>query len=244
MSLKLSIITGTTRESDYNRFFDSLKHIKTPFQLVVSDASQAYYSAKRHVKDIPALAEYKTIHEWPPSGHITGYNLAFSKTTGEYVVWFNDDVEVMAGFDTVLLNHMNAHPNTIGAIFFYDQGGQPRVCSYHGILYANFGCVSRSIGESLTWFDSRFYMYAGDVAFSLLAISKGIETLPVKGCRVFHHRPLGGHEAHNADYMSKYGPIAVRDNALLEKDYSAFVSRMRSEGKIKRTYPEFLYENG
>jgi GT2 family glycosyltransferase len=193
--IPLSIVVGTTRRDGFGLFLKSLKHVGFPFQLVIADASEEEHAVwSPEVFKINNLVSYSYWREWPPQGFIKGYNAAIKYgATGDFVVWLNDDCELEPGWGEAVFKHMAEHSDVIGAMFFSDIGTKYRVCSYCGMLYANFGIIKRDLGNQLGWFDERLFMYGGDTAISVLALSYGISTIPIPGCHIRHARQESGH---------------------------------------------------
>ena len=182
----LSIVTGTKgRPESFRRMLDSIrKHTTTEWELVVADANEKSY--------IETDGRIKVIPDFPPNGCSLGYNRAFHAATGKWVVWLNDDAEVLPGWDTAGIVFMEAHPEVgLGAYYWRDVNG-PNIFSvrtYYGMPYANFGILSRELGETVGWFDAvNAPMYGNDnsMTFRVFLAGKGVACVP--GGMILHHR--------------------------------------------------------
>src|SRR4026207_564490 len=98
--LKLSLVTGKVgRDESFARLVDSIfTHTRTPWELVVADASPEPY--------VSSLPNVRVLHEKPRLTHSKGYNAAFRACLGEFILWLNDDAEVCEGYDTAAVAFM------------------------------------------------------------------------------------------------------------------------------------------
>ena len=179
----LSFVTGTrNRREGFKRLANSIiSRATVPWEFVVSDASDEPYPDK-YPKNVIIIPER------PRRGCVNGYNMAFNLTRGKYVIWFNDDAEMMPGCDSKAVEFMEAHPDCgIGAIYYAEKTLPYRVSEYKQMIYANFGIVPRSLGNQVRWFDDDLWMYGNDnsLCFRILLAGYGIGSIPA--ARIWHH---------------------------------------------------------
>lgn len=192
MTPKLSIVTGALdRQESLGRLISSIEsRAAVDWELVVSDASAVpYVSTDKRVR---------ILHEKPRLGCTGGYNRAFRSCLGEWVLWVNDDVEVLSGFDQNAIEFMEAHPEIgLGALHYSEDGGDFHVNSAWGAIYANFGILRRELGEQVGWMDEDLEMYGCDnsLTFRVLLSEKGVADIP--DARVIHHSVKDAHRIAN-----------------------------------------------
>lgn len=128
MNPKLSIVTGTIdRPESFRRMFRSiLRHGLVETEVIVVDASEFPYSQRVMDEELiefgNGITHGHSIHEYPPTGVFKGYNIGFRECSGEYVIWLNDDAEVLPGWDKTAIDFMEDHPEVgIGCIYFADK---------------------------------------------------------------------------------------------------------------------------
>jgi len=230
--MKLSIVTGTrNRPKSWARFLASAKAAATvETEIVVVDAStgpqwsQSGYVTERGVP--PYHFDIRLIREGETRlGPIRGYNLGYREARGEYVVWLNDDCELIPGWDATAIEFMEANPACgMGVIYFKDHFGELGAgdadgdplafgASYvnqviFGIVYANFGIMRREVGESVGWHSEDIgFMYGGDTDFAFKMIMAGHQVLAIPECRVIHWRQR---DDERAETIEQYGYRADR----------------------------------
>lgn len=127
------------------------------------------------------------IHESPRMGMVKGYNHAFRLCKGEFVMWLNDDAEVLPGYDLAGVDLLRAHPDVGMGCYYYLEGGRWHVNMLYRMIFANFGILPRWLGEQVGWFDEELTMYGSDnsLTFKVLLAGKGVVTVP--GPRIIHH---------------------------------------------------------
>ncbi len=208
MTPKLSLITGTyNRPSQCERLIASvLKHTTTPFELIISDAS-----------DVPLRVEaderVRLLEERPRVGHCKGYNRAFRAAQGEWLLWLNDDAEVIAGYDVEAIAFMESHPNIgLGALHYSENGGAWHVNSSWNVLYANFGIFRKSLGEQVGYFDEDIHMYGADNSLAFRVLLRGFGIADIPKARILHHSEADAVRAENQK-------TRLRDNGVLTKKY-------------------------
>lgn len=212
----LSLVTGTlNRRDSFNRLVNSIiERTKVDWELVVSDASDEPYpdSYPPNVHIIP---------ERPRRGCVKGYNRAFARTRGEWVIWLNDDAEVMPGYDTAAISFMEKHPECgLGCLYYAENCLPYRINMYREMAYANFGIIKRELGERIGWMDTVVEMYGNDnsITFRTLLAGYGIGTIP--NSRIWHHVIIDKYKAENQQFRT---PDA---RALMEK-YEPFLADMQ-----------------
>lgn len=215
--MKLSLVTGTLdRPGEIRRLVDSvLRHTECEFELIVADAS-----AKPMVAGDPRV---RVMHEKPRLGYVKGYNRAFREAKGEFVLWLNDDAEVLPGYDTKALGFMESHPHIgLGCLSFSDRLW-PRefmVCRFWGIPYANFGIIRRELGDRLGWFWENLQMYGSDNAITFEVLLAGYGVAGIDGALIHHHRPDDAvREANQAGRK--------QDNWILQERYQPRLHELR-----------------
>lgn len=212
MNPVLSLVTGTrNRPDEFRRLVHSIQErTSVSWELIVGDAS-----------DDPITESYPHVimlPENPRLGCTKGYNRAFKETRGKWVIWLNDDAEVQPGYAEAAIRFMETHPQIgLGALYYSDtltrEGYHVNTCCY-GMVYANFGILSRELGEQVGWFDEILPMYGNDnsLAFRVLLAGKGIAGIP--DARIIHHseddlcrrQNNNNREQDSYTLKNKYGP--------------------------------------
>lgn len=183
----LSLVTGTmNRPESFERLVRSIaERTRVPWELVVSDASHFQY-AKAYGSKYPG--QIKVREEVKREGCVKAYNWCFKNCTGEWVIWLNDDAEVMPGYDVAAINYMERHPSIgLGALYYAECHLPYMINSWFKMVYANFGIISRTLGEEIGWMDEVVHMYGNDnsIAFRVLLAGLGIGSVP--GSKIWHH---------------------------------------------------------
>lgn len=223
MSPVLSIITGTRNRLDsMNRLWRSLQeHTTVPYELIIADASE--------VTRISYDRNIRIISEKPPKGCSAGYNVAFREARGDFVIWLNDDCEVLPGYDTNAIHFMGANPNIgLGALPYSNKGlpFRTNANSFDGMLYANFGIIRRELGNRIGWFDSecvRHYGCDNSIGFRVLLAGFGIAEIP--NARLLHHEHddaqrqenLKGQQEDANRLRQKYEPLLPQMREVYER---------------------------
>src|SRR6185295_2478566 len=117
-SVELSLVTGTLdRHASLNRLVESIKkHTAVSWELIIADAGELplYINDNRIYR----------LEEKPRLGHTKGYNRAFALCSGKWVLWLNDDAEVLEGYDTNSISFMRDHPQIgMGALAYSERRG-------------------------------------------------------------------------------------------------------------------------
>lgn len=178
----LSLVTGTlNRPGSFRRLLHSIQtNTSVPWQLIVSDASDVPY--------VEQADNIVVLPEKPRLGCTRAYNRAFRAAKGEWVIWLNDDAEVLPGYAEAAIRFMEAHPQIgLGALHYSEDGSPFHINSAWGVPYANFGILRRSLGDQVGWFDEDLIMYGNDnsLTFRVLLFGKGVSDIP--NARVIHH---------------------------------------------------------
>lgn len=207
----LSLVTGTlNRKPHFDRLVKSIvERTPMPWELIVSDASDEPYSG-----DYPE--QVKFIPERPRLGCVKGYNKAFSRATGQWVMWLNDDAEVMPGYANAAIQWMHGHRDAgVGCLYYAESCLPYRINEYKRMIYPNFGIMDRELGERLGWMDPVVTMYGNDnsIAFRVLLAGLGIGS--IQGARIWHHVIMDEYKIDNQKHrvadatnlMAKYGPF-------------------------------------
>ena len=225
---KFSIVVGTTRADGFKIFHRSLRLIRCPFHLIVSDASgKGYVESYKKSARIKSIERFTIIKDDPPSGFVRAYNTAFRMAETEWVLWLSDDCEILPDWDKKLMNFINENQNrdVIGAIYFLDPCWQTyRACSANGFFFANYGVVKKEVGEKIGWFDERFEMYFADPAFGLQAqYLYGIPTVSIFGCRIKHSRSKhqAGEDVRNS--------VRDKDGVVFQEAYSEIGRKLKEK---------------
>lgn len=216
--LVLSLVTGTRNRLDsLMRLVCSIQsHTKVNWELIIADASD---------EPIPFVDEpgITILPERPRVGVSKGYNRAFAQAKGKYVLWLNDDAEVLPGYDVEAVRFMELNSNIgLGALYYQEGGSDFRVNSYLGMTYANFGIMKREFGNSIGWFDEEFPMYGSDnaLAFRTLLADKGVAGIP--NARLIHHAVADRHREENNLSVDRW-----HDVELLMAKYGDKIQYMR-----------------
>lgn len=204
----LTIVSGTrNRPGSLRRFVDSvLRLTSVDYELIIADAS-----------DVPCNVEQshriRVLEERPRLGYALGYNRAFATATGKWVMFLNDDCEVMPGYDSEAVRFMESHPQIgIGALHYSENGGPFHVNSSWNCIYPNFGIISRQLGQQIGWMDPDISFYGSDnaIAFKVLLADKGVADIP--DARILHHSVQDAErQANQANRL--------RDNQTLTRKY-------------------------
>ena len=221
--MKLSIVTGTrNRRESLERLINSIV-ANTPVEceLIIADASDSgtLFSTKQNIR---------ILGEHPRLGCSRGYNRAFAEAQGEFVLWVNDDCEVLPGYAEHAITYMEAHPQIgLGALPYSNKGGPflTNANSFDGMTYANFGIIRRELGNQIGWFDEIVKMYGCDnsIGFRVLLAGFGIGEVPFGGILhhehddEYRHENLKGQQEDAARLKAKYEPLLPQMRAVYER---------------------------
>ncbi len=229
MTPRLSVVTGTlNRLASLQRLVNSLcNNTSVTWELIIADASNNPSYALHFIPSKPEqLLRIHSIWEVPRLGHVKGYNQAFKQSQGEYVVWLNDDAEVLPGYDTRGIAFLESHPELgLGAYYYREVGATHsyfHVNACFNMIFANFGILRRDFGDSINWFDESFYMYGGDnsITFRTLLAGRGVAQVP--GASIIHHSEKDDVRISNEEHRRS-------DGGILSAKYSSLRREMQLE---------------
>lgn len=203
----LSLVTGTlNRPASFQRLLRSIQdNTSVPWELVVSDASDVSY--------VPTDDNIVVLPERPRLGCTRAYNRAFRAAKGEWVIWLNDDAEVLPGYAETAIRFMETHPQIgLGALHYSEDGSPFHINSAWGVPYANFGILRRELGNQFGFFDESLIMYGCDnsITFRVLLAGYGVSDIP--GTRIIHHSEKDHLRTENQQHRR-------HDNQVLTKAY-------------------------
>lgn len=185
-----------------------VRHTVVEFEFIVSDASLCPY-------DGPRPKNVHIIHEFPRLGHTKGYNAAFERCQGEYILWLNDDAEVTEGYDVNALDFMKANPQIgLGALHYSEpSNGLPfHVNSAWETMYANFGIFKRELGCHVGFFDEDLEMYGADNSLAIRILLAGYGIADIPNAKIIHHS--------ESDQLRHDNQIVrAHDNKVLNRKY-------------------------
>lgn len=218
----LSLVTGTMdRHLSLHRLIDSIKrHTVVDWELIIGDAGELplYISDPRITR----------IVERPRLGHTKGYNNCFALCRGKWVIWLNDDAEVLPGYDTSAISFMRDNPNCgMGALHYNELLpnntwlGFKTHC-YRSLPFANFGILLNSYGRSLGWFDERFHMYGADNSLAFKVFLSGRVVLPIPGEHILHYSPKDAQREDNQQWRVQSRELFRDYDALLPSMYQVY----------------------
>jgi GT2 family glycosyltransferase len=194
-----------------------LRHTNVPYELIISDASDSPMAPTPSRYMGPAGVV--VLQEKPRLGFVKGYNQAFRRTTGKWVLWLNDDAEVLPGYASAAVRFMEQHPEIgLGALFYSHNGDAFHVNSHMGVPYANFGILSRELGEQLGWLDTDFTMYGSDNALTYRVLMSGSGIAGIPDARLLHHAENDKARMENEYLRRRDGGTLRRKYGALEKD--------------------------
>jgi GT2 family glycosyltransferase len=217
----LSLVTGTiNRPPQLSRLIQSVvRETTVPWELIIMDASEKPYTG-------PVPDHVQIVHESPRLGMVKGYNTAFRMCTGKYVLWLNDDAEVLPGYDTAGVNLLELHPEIGMGAYYYKEGPRFHVNMLYQMIFANFGILPRWVGDKVGWFDEELTMYGSDNSLTFRVLLEGLGVVTVPGPNIIHHserdemrisnehlRPTDGDKLN-----AKYGPYKKQ----MQQVYSKF----------------------
>jgi len=192
------------------------------WDIVVSDASDVPLETQEVATD-EAWPKIRILPERPRLGCTKGYNRAFREAKGEWVIWLNDDCTVEPGYAEAAIQFMVAHPHIgLGALSYSENGGKFHVNSYYEMVYANFGIISRELGNVIGWMDESFEMYGCDnsLAFRVLLAGKGIAAIPES--RIIHHAINDSHRRENNEAEKR-----IKEAEKLRDHYAPYLKQMQ-----------------
>lgn len=206
----LTVITGTVdRPVLFRKMLASIREHTAPvsWELIVADGSRPPLG-KIEADNVTILSDPTRI------GFSKALNKCACRARGRWVAWLNDDVEVQPGWADAAIRFMDAHPEVgLGAFYWCDHHPPWKVERAWGILYANFGILSRSLGNRIGWFDEDIRLYGADMALAFRVLQTGKSVSPLPGARILHHRADDAFRTSNETdqsykrLVSKYNPL-------------------------------------
>jgi GT2 family glycosyltransferase len=208
---------------EFRRLVDSIeRNTSVEWELVVADASDTPMDESGLPENVIVIPER------PRLGCTRGYNRAFQEAIGTWVIWLNDDCEVLPGYAEAAIQFMEANPSIGLGALPYSNKGRPFTTnsnSFDGMIYANFGIIRRELGDQIGWFDEIVRMYGCDnsIGFRVLLHGLGIANVPYPS--ILHYETEDAHREDNlkgqiedADRLkSKYEPLLPQMRAVYEK---------------------------
>lgn len=162
--------------------------------------------------------DIRAILEPEREGAVRAFNKGFRAASAEYVMWLNDDAQLLPGSVAAAIEMIERPDLTdVGMVAFYHNWHHERnvldrvehdgetfeLCHVRGYPYANFGLLRRELLERVGFADERFYFFGFDPDLSLkIQIDEGLKVI---GCR----RAFVRHEEHHDE--RKVGDLAVGD---------------------------------
>lgn len=213
------------RPESFNRLLQSIiKHTVVDWELVVSDASDVTMTS-----DNPNVV---ILPERPRLGCTKGYNNAFRAARGTWVIWLNDDAEVLPGYDEAAIAFMKDHPEIgLGALHYSEDNGPFHVNSSWGVTYANFGILRTRVGADVGFFDEDIEMYGCDNSLTFRILLAGLGVADIPAAKLIHHSEKDHQRV--ANQKSR-----IKDNLVLQKKY------MHSRDKWTQTFNRLRVKNG
>lgn len=180
----LSLVTGhVNRHRSLVRLIQSIReHTSVSWELVISDASDECYQTND-----PRIL---VIEEKPRLSNTQGYNRAFHRAKGQWIIYLNDDAEVTQGYDVEAIRFMKDHPFIgLGALHYSEPPDIPfHVNSAWGpAIYANFGIINKAVGSLVGWFDTDLHMYGNDNSLTFRVLLAGYGVADIPNARIIHH---------------------------------------------------------
>lgn len=223
--MKLSLVTGTlNRPQAFAGLVASIqRHTVVDWELVVSDASDiAMECSDERVRILP---------ERPRQTCVLGYNWAFRASRGEWVIYLNDDAEVLEGYDVEAIRFMEQHPEIgLGCLYYSQRGDNFHINSAWECPYANFGILPKTLGDHVGWFDEDLVMFGNDnsLTFRILLAGWGVSGIP--NARLLHHAIDDETRRDNQKWR-------WRDNDILKKKYFPLKDRWLSTYQSLKVFP-------
>ncbi len=221
----LSLVTGLVNRPDsFRRLLNSIQaNTSVSFELVVSDASDEPFD----VAGLPP--NIRIIPEQPRVSGVFGYNRAFAESEGDWVIYLNDDAEVMPGYAEAAIAFMEAHPQIgLGCLHYSENGGPFRVNSSWGVMYGNFGIISRELGNQIGWMDSDLTLYGNDnsLTFRVLLAGKGVTDIPE--ARILHHSVNDQQRRDNQKFRQRDNDVLTRKYMPLRGHWQSTYHRLKT----------------
>lgn len=219
----VTVITGHgERHASMDRLFVSLLSLRCSWELAVSDFSAKPWTPRYE----PAANEVSLslTRDYPRTSMRSQYNMMARAAAGRWVVWVNDDAEVLSGSIESAIAFMRLnHEIGVGAFYYQEGQGTPwRVNDYLGTVYANFGIIERIFGDEIGWFGEYLFSYGIDneICFRSLLHGRGVVGIPP--AKIVHH--IDGSARKECD-SARHRPTA---SAYLQERYGPLMPRMKT----------------
>ena len=227
MTIELSIVFGTVdRPIHLNKCLESIINNTTiEYEVIILDAGKnpAKADSNFNKNNIKIIREPKRL------GFAKGYNIGFGQMTGRYAMFLNDDCVTLPYYDIEAVRFMDRNPWCgLGAIYFSNYGTDPfHINEWLGLPYANFGVISKELGDRVGWFDEVCHTYGSDnsLTFKVLLEGKGIAGIPHS--KIIHNPITDSNKQENMDRQSEDAR-----NLLLK-----YRPRLPEMIEIQRRYP-------
>lgn len=172
------------------------KNTDVSWELIISDAGDDELSPEHLPKVSGRIDLYQ---ERPRLGHVKGYNQAFWRATGKWVVWLNDDCVVQPKWASQAICFMERNRWIGLGALKYGTFGTPFLSNeYQGLPYANFGLIQRALGDVLGWFDEEAcYFYGGDNSLTFKVFMADKPVVPIPGEHIIHRPFVDQHRIEN-----------------------------------------------
>lgn len=244
MSPTISVcVASRNRPKSLSRLLASIhKHASAliPIEVVISDGSDQ--------PSCEAQGDVRVLRQPPVNGvprtAIQGFNSAFRAARGEYVAWFNDDCAVTAGWDVAAFEFMSQNSNVgVGAMSWCDMHSDDArhhkcrfmVRSIWGVVYANFGIISRDLGERVGWFDERLTSaYGCDNSLCCRVMDLGLGVVAIAGSKVVHYRVV------DVTRQENYRDLQNRGNNFKDLYWENWPHYVDVDRKFRKMQPECL----
>jgi len=202
-----------------------------------------------------AGANVRAMFERGPAGAVRAFNRGFRAARGKYLMWLNDDAEVLPYAIDNALHFLSVPANRdVGLVAFYHTWDSPRnlsasievegvrygVYNLRGVLYANFGLGRASLFRRLKYFDEGFRFFGADPDFSLRVWRAGKRVAACPGSLVRHRElrdarkraSLAQAEADNARLFRKWKlPVLPGHGYYLAREKGKKGRKRRSSGR-------------
>jgi GT2 family glycosyltransferase len=229
MTVELSVVIGTVDRPDHlQKFVNSvIQHTDIPYELIILDAGINPVDLNKIV--IPGYP-IRVIREPKKLGFAKGYNVGFRAAQGKYVTFLNDDCVVQPHWAVEAVRFMDKTPWCgLGAIYYSNYGDDPyHISEWLGLPYANFGIISKALGDKIGWFDECCYTYGADNSLTFKVLLDGWAIAGIPYSRVIHN-PIG--DANKISNMDRQ-PEDAR-NLLLK-----YRHRLPEMIEVQRRYPQ------
>ncbi len=205
MNIELSIVTGTVdRPEALKRLLTSVKlHTDISYQMIVVDSGNVAVNYDDY-KD--QFENFDLIRDYPKKGYTKAYNQGFAIAKGRYVVFLNDDAEVLRSWAIEAVRFMDSNKWCgMGAIYFSEGGinGKYEIRSWLDLPYANFGVISKQLGDRLGWFDDYIYTYGADNSLTFKVYLAGQSITGIPHCKILHHPVMDLNKHENLERQAK-----------------------------------------